>query len=337
MPGISHIFLGIIIGLFAYYISNRRFTAFHVFVFAVNNILGPDVGWIFYELNYEIAYFIHTAFGFMVFALIWVWPFYLVGRKWFEPNLRAIDTYKLLVAGGFFHVFIDALGHIQLDWTQDAFWMFSFDPKPFFLATPLGIGITIAACAGLILLEILAYMKYGKQYKVSQRIGSLEKTESHRYISFLKIYESMGLILPLIIPFAVLLLKKLLPFGDAYGYTLAEAVYYTGSWVGIGDEVSVVWAYLAGLGFAVLFMLLYNKGKNTQSKQRIREWTLLLFIGILFLILMFWPDFAAGESDLGITYTILCWFAVPMWLLATSFSKNPRTVISSAPQSENTN
>ena len=53
MPGAAHIFISILIGILIYHISDRRFTPYHFIIWVVNNLMGPDMGWLFPNENLD--------------------------------------------------------------------------------------------------------------------------------------------------------------------------------------------------------------------------------------------------------------------------------------------
>ncbi|MBY9006142.1 MAG: hypothetical protein KGD63_05245 [Candidatus Lokiarchaeota archaeon] len=118
MPTISHFALGGIIGICLYFISEKKFSKYHVFILFLNNFLGPDVGWIF-----GIGRFTHSLFGWIIFGFILTIAYHyftkftikikdfknieIVELK--EFRLSYLNTLFLVTAGGILHNYLDEM------------------------------------------------------------------------------------------------------------------------------------------------------------------------------------------------------------------------------------
>ncbi len=124
MPSIGHLLLGATLGLALYYISDKKFTKYHVFILFMNNYLGPDVGWVV-----DGGILSHNVFGFCIIALPLAAIYSYFTR--FSPDFRRkeltdlgkvrlpyLNTYCLVVAGGTLHNYLDGIinggGHFSL-------------------------------------------------------------------------------------------------------------------------------------------------------------------------------------------------------------------------------
>ncbi len=124
MPSLGHLLLGGLLGLFLYYLSDKKFTKFHAFVLFMNCYMGPDVGWVT-----DLGWLSHNVFGFCFIALPLAAIYSYVTR--FSPDFKHkeladlgqvrisyLNTYCLVVAGGTLHNYLDGVinggGHFSL-------------------------------------------------------------------------------------------------------------------------------------------------------------------------------------------------------------------------------
>lgn len=118
MPAFAHIIISLVICIFLYKITEGKFTLAHCVIFAVSNLYGPDIssflptidGLFAYGFEIpEIYYFFH-GLGWILIALILTIPWDIaVNRK--ERKMKIQQVFYLVVAGGFFHLFVDIIGH----------------------------------------------------------------------------------------------------------------------------------------------------------------------------------------------------------------------------------
>ncbi|MFX1382443.1 MAG: hypothetical protein ACFFBP_08335 [Promethearchaeota archaeon] len=118
MPSISHLILGGFFGICLYYISDKKFSKTHVFIFFLNNYLGPDVGWVI-----GLGRISHSILFWPLFALILACFYYYFNKftlkidgirniELIELNkhkLKYINTYLLVLAGGVMHNYLDSI------------------------------------------------------------------------------------------------------------------------------------------------------------------------------------------------------------------------------------
>ena len=118
MPSIAHFVMGGIIGICLYYISDRKFTKTHVFIFFLSNYLGPDIGWVF-----GIGHFTHSLIFWPLFAVILTFFYHYFTRFTIKidgiKNIEIIDlegyklhyfnTYLLVLAAGILHNYLDGM------------------------------------------------------------------------------------------------------------------------------------------------------------------------------------------------------------------------------------
>ncbi|MHA1294141.1 MAG: hypothetical protein ACTSQJ_15930 [Promethearchaeota archaeon] len=117
MPSIAHLVLGGIIGMCLYYMSDGKFTKTHVFIFFMNNYLGPDVGWAL-----GVGTYTHTLLGWFFFAFLLAVFYHYFTRFTIKVNgfkdIEIVDTehyrlsylnvYCLVLAGGILHLYLDS-------------------------------------------------------------------------------------------------------------------------------------------------------------------------------------------------------------------------------------
>ena len=118
MPTISHFALGVIIGICLYYISDKKFSKYHVFILFLNNFLGPDVGWIL-----GLGRFTHSLFGWIIFSFVLTIPYHYFTKftidikdsrnieiiELKENRLSYLNTFYLVTAGGILHNYLDEI------------------------------------------------------------------------------------------------------------------------------------------------------------------------------------------------------------------------------------
>jgi hypothetical protein len=115
MPTIAHFFFGAMLGIILYFLSERRFSKHHVFIFCLNNYFGPDLGWAL-----GIGQQLHTVVGWLIFSIILVAPNSYFTR--FTPDFKRLElvdlgqnqitfvrTYAVVAAGGILHNYLDAI------------------------------------------------------------------------------------------------------------------------------------------------------------------------------------------------------------------------------------
>ncbi|MHA1283034.1 MAG: hypothetical protein ACTSQP_11065 [Promethearchaeota archaeon] len=116
MPTLPHLILGGIFGVCLYYISDRKFTKMHVFILFINNLLGPDLGWVLGVGNIS-----HSIIGTIFYALFLTFIYHYItkftikidGIKDIEiielekHRLSYSQTYYLVLAGCIMHNYLD--------------------------------------------------------------------------------------------------------------------------------------------------------------------------------------------------------------------------------------
>ncbi len=296
MPTAAHIFAGLVVGLLLYQASQKKFTPYHVLLFTVQGIVGPDLGWLFSDLGWSVATFIHSAFGFAVSAFILAIPFRYLGRVLKYP-IRYSDVYKLTVAGGITHTCIDGLGHLWNPLEVAPFGLFSYDIVDYFLHTTTGNYILVGAIAAFILGIGVTYHHFAHE-KTGNRIHGIKDTFNAMY--------------PFPAVVGALLLLRLMPFGNNLEFFMPEAINYTS----VGVPQDAYWIYISPI---LVFVAIAFAAKKAPR--------LVLPIGlgyaaIIFLVLVINPAAGGGEGDLGMTYVLLLFIALPALLLGTSFHKD---------------
>nr|MDO8113375.1 hypothetical protein [Candidatus Sigynarchaeota archaeon] len=295
MPGAAHIFVGIVVGIFTWYTTRGKFTPYHVVVFTLNNILGPDLFWLI--PNLEIADFFNTIFGYSMIAFAMSIPYFYIGKAVSEP-IRYIDVYKLAVAGGISHVGIDGLGHVLYGThVSDNFWLFSFDWVDIFIVNPAGLAIFLIVIGGIVIVSFLAFRHLIHRHDVKPSAAAFRVVE---------------VILPAIVLFGSIALLKLMPFGDGKWFTIGDAVVSTS----VGQPNEGVWITISGVTVAIVFCLLYKKRSSL-----FRLVIITGYAAVLVILLLSWPFLGGGEGDAGIIYFSLIFILVPLWLIATSFRR----------------
>ncbi len=303
MPTAAHFFAGLVVGLLLYQVSQKRFTAYHVMIFTIESVVGPDLGWLFGELNESVAFFIHSAFGFAVCSFILAIPFRYIGHALKFP-IRYSDAYKLTVAAGIIHICIDALGHVYNPFymTLDPFYLFSYDIVAYFIYTPTGNSILVGAIVIFVLGIGFTYHHFAGEMSGNRKVA-IVNTVNAMYI------------FPVVV--GAFLLLRIMPFGDANGFFLVDAIYNTGAWNGVGGPGDAIWIYISP---AIMFVGILLAAKKAP------RWVLPLgvaFVAEIFLVLTIMPAAGGGEADLGMTYFLLLFLALPALLLGTSFRKEP--------------
>ena len=141
-----------------YKITEGKFTLAHAIIFTVSNFFGPDISSLLPTVDGifaygfvipEIYYFFH-GIGWVVIALLLTIPWDIaVNRK--ERKIKVKQVFYLIVAGGFFHLFVDIIGHPstinyygQADYPWGVLWIgWDLSGTPMFLSidTILGTGV----------------------------------------------------------------------------------------------------------------------------------------------------------------------------------------------------
>lgn len=132
MSGPTHFVFGFGLGLLFYFLTERKFSARHVIIFGINNWYGPDFGVILCRVldacgvNSDLAWAIgvetiHSYIFWPFFALLMTWPWHAwfkwelhipkrgqnIWTKLDRSPLSFVQTFKLIVAGGYLHFFVD--------------------------------------------------------------------------------------------------------------------------------------------------------------------------------------------------------------------------------------
>jgi len=178
MPSLGHLLLGGMLGLFLYYISDKKFTKYHVFILFVNNYLGPDVGWVV-----DFGVLSHNVLGFCIIALPLAAMFSYITR--FSPDFKRKDitdlnssrvpflnTYCLVVAGGTLHNYLDGImnygGHFYLTPPLGNVPGFSATIQDFmglWVNGAIGFNTVFAAALGIpLLMAFIYYFTYFLKY-----------------------------------------------------------------------------------------------------------------------------------------------------------------------------
>ena len=117
MPSIAHLVLGGVFGICLYYISSGKFSKHHVFIFFLNNYLGPDLGWVT-----GLGTYTHTLLGWFFFAFAvailyhYFTRFTIKTKNLFriefidleKHKITYINTYYVVLAGGILHNYLDS-------------------------------------------------------------------------------------------------------------------------------------------------------------------------------------------------------------------------------------
>jgi hypothetical protein len=298
MPGAAHVFIAVAAGLVLYKVSNKKFTPFHVFLFAFLSTFGPDIGWVIPPD--ELSDFINTVFGYSLFAIPYSIPFYMLGQKLSEP-ITFNHVYRINLAGGLAHIGVDGIGHVLNAGTlqSDNFWLFSFDYIDAFFMNLLGLVLFSTAVAFFCVAVLLSYRKL----TVGQKLG--------RKSAVFKIFDA---VLPFFVVFAGIAVLPALPFGDGKWFAIGEAVYFTSSLSGVGSSALAYLMIVICLGFAISYVIVSRFKRN--------DWRA-IYLGLfalgLFAAIMAFPALGGGEGDAGTMYALLLFVVLPGWLLATSY------------------
>lgn len=116
MPTLPHLILGGIFGICLYYISDKKFTKMHVFILFINNLLGPDLGWVL-----GLGTISHSIIGAIFYALLLTFIYHYITKFTIEINgindieiielekhqLSYSQTYYLVLAGCIMHDYLD--------------------------------------------------------------------------------------------------------------------------------------------------------------------------------------------------------------------------------------
>jgi hypothetical protein len=298
MPGAAHVFIAVAVGLMLYKVSNKKFTPFHVFLFAFLSTFGPDIGWVIPPR--ELSDFIHTVFGYSLFAIPYSIPFYALVKKNGEPTTFN-HVYRINLAGGLAHIGVDGIGHIIGSGTlqSDNFWLFSFVYIDEFFVNPVGLVLFITANACF----CISVLRFYHKLATGQQLG--------RKASVMKILDG---VLPFFVILATILPLPALPFGDGKWFSIGEAVYNTSELSGTGSSTLAYLMIVICLGFAVCFVIISRHKRNDW-----RTIFLALFMLGLFASIMAYPALGGGEGDAGTMYALLLFVALPGWLLSTSY------------------
>ncbi len=123
MPTLAHLILGGIIGVCLYYISNKKFSKYHILILFLCNYLGPDLGWVL-----GMGHFSHSYLGWLIFSIILAMPYHYFTKfsiklKYHkteliennEHHLSYLNTFYLVAAGGILHNYLDAIINYRAD------------------------------------------------------------------------------------------------------------------------------------------------------------------------------------------------------------------------------
>ncbi len=304
MPGSAHILFGLVVGLILYQATGKKFTPYYVVIFAFNNILGPDLGWIIPDWN--AALFVHSAVGYgisLAFPLSAI--FFCIGYA-IDERLKFSDIYKIAVAGGFGHLFIDVIGH-----PNEPFVLLPRNETLPFLQSAAGVtilvGLLIVVISALISIPIRIVPtlenRFVKRLPTWSRV--IVTTIIKDVLAIFLVVGCMGLLL---------LMMANMPFGSWASMTLPD-IWTTGIWgpMMYGSGYSSGWITILSIGFVASLAITYRFLPNTT-----KALLLLAYVAFLFVVSWLNPNLGAGEAELGVQAWTIIWLAFPLVLLATS-------------------
>ncbi len=303
MPGSAHILFGLVVGLLFFQATGKKFNPYCVVILAFNNILGPDLGWIIPDWNASL--FVHSAVGYGIsLAFPLTAAFFCIGYA-IDERLRFSDIYKIAVAGGFGHLFIDVIGH-----PNEPFVLLpTYETLPF-LQSPTGVTILI----GLLIIGVtaLASIPIRVLPKLEKRLEKRLPTWSRAIIPIIKDMQALSLVVGCM--GLLLLLTAQLPFGTWSAMTLPD-IWTTGIWgpMGYGGGFSSGWLIILSIGFVTSFAITYRFLPNTT-----RALLVLVYAAFLFVASWLNPNLGAGEAELGVQAWTIIWLGFPLVLLAIS-------------------
>ena len=118
LPSIAHLFLGAVVGISLFYISDGKFSKTHALILMLNNYFGPDAGYVVGLGNYTHSYLFWPLFAMLLtFFYHYFTKFTIKIDKIREIELIELKDYKLtflntyfvVIAGGFMHCYLDGM------------------------------------------------------------------------------------------------------------------------------------------------------------------------------------------------------------------------------------
>ena len=174
MSGIFHFIFGVMFGVFAWKLTNKRWSFGLLIVFIVNAYLGPDQRRLWkmagFSMNSrELVLFgtaLHTYLGWALFAVIWS-PLWMAVINFIDkyrnkngPILKHSypDFFLAVFSGGLLHLWVDTFGNINtvegINFTKGAVDLIVWDAG--IIPAYLGVGLFILI---LIIVHILFFKK----------------------------------------------------------------------------------------------------------------------------------------------------------------------------------
>ncbi len=343
MPGIFHVVFGLTVGLLVWKLSEgkdgkKRFSLPLIFVFAINNHVGPDIGSIFKSIGraldsapvLELGNVIHSYGGFLLFSIPYAVAWYAIllgieqararnqakaGIAGSEPDLHASYPKVLLmvIAGGILHHFVDNIGHHYKNPVSGVYY-----PTGRFILIPrmtadfwLAYLVTIAIVAIAAALYLFAGFKRNR-FAIKSRIMTAFTRETLSGTFFVGI-----------IVLNVAMMYGLMAHGNLVVVDDGDVIFYLGNALRASrmiDGSAIWWIAAAAAPTLVLFFLSYIKAWRLRiARITIRADLFVLFSFIVALLIGYAlqpviGNISSNEADFGAL--VFTWSTVGTALLA---------------------
>ncbi|MEX2681797.1 MAG: hypothetical protein Q6373_009355 [Candidatus Sigynarchaeota archaeon] len=353
MSGIFHAFFGLTIGLLIWKLSEgkngeKRFSLSLIFVFAINNYIGPDLGGIFKDIGealnspplVALGNAIHSYTGFLLFALPYAigWHLILLGidrtriqavKKVGNPNLEPVNHVSypkvllMVISGGIMHHFVDCIGHVLKNPVSGVYYPIGRfilipDLSPdFWLAYTITIAIPAIAAALYLFIGIKQ-----RRYTLKEKISAILTKE----IAWAAIFVG-------IVVLNVGLMYGLMAWGNLVKITDGNVSFYLGNLLRAArmfDGSATWWIAVTTAPTLVLFFLCHAKA----WRFRIRGFTIRadLFVIICYLAALlvgymlqpFIGNISGTEADAGAL--VFTWSTIGSTLVAFFLARDNQSL-----------
>ncbi|MBN2152712.1 MAG: hypothetical protein JW839_14770 [Candidatus Lokiarchaeota archaeon] len=342
MPGIFHVFFGITVGLLVWKLSEgkngeKRFSLPLIFVFAINNYIGPDLKAIIDGIGnafgspaiLALGNAVHSYAGFLLFALPYAVGWYGIlfgidrlrarnaakaGIASDEPILHASYPKVLLmvVAGGIMHHFIDCIGHVYRypvsGWyyPQGRFILIPSMSPDFWLAYVVLVAFIAGAAVAYLVVGI-----YRRRFTLAEKMRAAFTKETAIAAAFVGV-----VVLNVLMMYGILASGDLLR-SDSKGITfmLGNLLHVT---LTMFESKAIWWIAVTSAPTLVLFFLCYVKGWRLRGTTiRADLFVLLCYLAALAVGYALQPvigNVSGSEADAGAL--VFTWSTIGSALLA---------------------
>ena len=333
MAGIFHGIFGLMVGLVAWHLSGgqdgkKRFTLGLVFIFAINNYIGPDMGSVIRAIgnlvgSTDIVGFgnsVHSYFGWIVFSFFWAPLWYVIlaamdrarARRGSGDGVHGFsDVFMVVLGAGFLHHFVDAISHLRHDPLRLRGTAALIVPQ-----TPGMIGIYAALAAVLLAVPIIHRLVVAK---VTFPVLVQEIKRAFVSKGALRVFVAAGIAVGnvLVMYFAQAAVGMA---GDPFLVRIRLDMAALLALAELTTTSALWWSIAWSAGFLVAFLVAYPK-RLVVTRRRLRVDLLLMLVYIAGIILGYMLQQAIGnisidEEDAGALIHLWALLIYPLVLLA---------------------